>query len=167
MVFDPIQLDYSPPPGGSDKGNPVVPVVNPRLQEEAIDSLPHQQKPDFLKKLKAKAHQLGHDLEKKAKQAGKQLNHTAKDLNHQAQEHHVVDKVKKVVVAAGSHGLLGPGGAVAAEAIKAADKAKAKPQAHPNKSQTDDAHKQTATAHKATHIDITNPYDALKHVLKH
>jgi len=140
-----------------------------RLQQEATDSLPPKPKPGLLNKLKVKANQLGHELGKDAKKVGKQLDHTAKDLAHKAKQNHVDEKVKKVAVAAGSHGLLGPAGVVAAEAIKAADKHNAK--THTDQSQNnqnqqgqkpDASHKQDSHKTDPTHLDLTNPYNFIK-----
>jgi hypothetical protein len=143
-----------------------------RLQQEATDSLPPKPKPGLLTNLKAKAGQVGHELEKDAKKVGKQIDHATKDLAKKAKENHVDEKVKKAAVAAGSHGFLGPAGAVAAQAIKEADKHKAKPHTDQSKNnqtpqgqKPDAAHKQDGHTTIPTHIDLTNPYNMVKKYL--
>lgn len=161
MVLELYQAAFTD--GGGDGHTGAQNGGQGRLQQEATDSLPPRPKPGFLDHLKAKAQQVGKEVKKEATQAGKQLDQKAKQLNQQAKEHHVVDKVKKVAVAAGSHGLLGPAGAVAAEAIKEADKKKTKPHTDGNQPPSSDAtHKPAPKKTTPTHIDLTNPYEFIK-----
>jgi hypothetical protein len=157
MVLELYQASFNDGGGNGHTG-----AGQGRLQEEATDSLPPRPKPGILDHLKAKAQQVGKEVKKEATQVGKQLDQKAKQLNQQAKEHHVVDKVKKVAVAAGSHGLLGPAGAVAAEAVKEADKKKAKPHTDGQTQSSDAGHKPAPKKATPTHIDLTNPYEFIK-----
>jgi len=161
MVFELFQADvYEGVKGGDGQ----ISRIGPLQQEVVTDSLPPKKKPGIFGKLKQKAGELEHKVEQKAKQVGKQINHSAKDLNHEAQKNHVGDKVKKAAVAAGSHGLLGPAGVVAAKAIEEADKHKAKPPTNNSHSDHNQkpGEKKKEKKPEPTHLDLTNPYDLIK-----